>query len=594
MTQDKTADPISVEVIRNYFISLAYQMRRVLENASFNPVIYEMRDYSIGLYDKNFEMIAEGPGIPIFTGCLAMATEAMVEHIGMDKLEDGDSILSSYPFDTGTHPFDVTIVTPVFVDGEIFAYMASKAHWLDVGGQDLYMTDTTDMYQEGLLLRSVKIKKKGQVNEEILDIIGLNSRFTDIVIGDLNAQLAAGEHGKKMTLAVVGKYGKDLVADAIVKIMNHGESITRSIIRKLPDGRWSAEGALDDDGINIGVPVPIKLSVVISGDEITFDTTGSSGMTEGPMNCPLASTVSVLSLLSKVLLTPQYPANGGCFRPVKTISPEGSIFNPTPPAPNCLYGWPPDCLIQLGFKALASAMPDRVVARSGNDLGGFLFSAVAPDGTRYGGGSDEAQGQGAWIDSDGTNALCDLVVAESRNVPGEIIEERYPLFVERYSLRSDSGGPGKFRGGLGVEKHLRATLDLKVIISQDQTKTPAWGLFGGKSSPVAQIAVLRAGTEHELRTGKVTGYHLPKGERLLILTGGGGGWGNPFEREPQRVLDDVINDYVSLESARNDYGVVIKRERENYVIDNEATVELRRSRSGKLGRAERRGKPGVK
>lgn len=575
MMKTKTADVVTIEIIRNYFISLAYEMRRVLERGSFNPIIYEMRDFSLGIYDKNYELIAQDPGVPLFTGALSMAAEAMVNYIGKDTLEDEDTIISSYPYDTGSHPNDVNTVTPVFVDGEIFAYTATKAHWLDVGGKDVYMTDTTDMYQEGLLLRSVKIKKKGTMNEEIVDIIRLNSRFSDSTIGDLNAQIAAAEYGKKRILALVDKYGKEVVADVIVQIMEQGEKITRDIIRGLPDGEWSAEGALDDDGINIGVPVPIKLTVTIKGDEMTLDTTGSSEKTEGPMNCPLATTVSILALLSKVLLTPQYPSNGGYFRPLKIIAPEGSLFNAQPPAPVCLYHKAPMCIFQLGYKALAEAMPDKVVARSGNDLGGLLFSAVTPYGTAYGGGCDECQGQGAWIDSDGTSALCDLVVGDSCNVPGEIIETRYPFFVERYSLRNDSGGPGKFRGGLGVEKHLQAITDVRLIVPQEQHKTPAWGLFGGKSSSMPETTILKAGTEHEWTVGKITGYRMQKGERLLELTGGGGGWGDPFKRDPQRVLDDVINEYVSIEKAREDYGVVIKKEGEEYTIDQVETGKLR-------------------
>jgi N-methylhydantoinase B len=293
------------------------------------------------------------------------------------------------------------------------------------------------------------------------------------------------------------------------------------------------------------------------------------------MNSPFATTVSFLNLLSKVLLTPKYPNNGGCSRPVKIIAPEGSLFNPVPPAPVCLYGWAGMCILQLGFKALEKAMPDRVVARSGNDLGGVLFTAKNPDGTYIGGGFDEGQGQGAWLDSDGTNALCDLVVGDSRNVPGEIIEERYPFLVERYCLRNDSGGPGKFRGGLSMEKHVKALVDASLVVCQDQTKTPAWGLHGGKSSTMSQMTVLRPGTKHELRTGKATGYILPKNERMQILSGGGGGWGNPFERDPQKVLDDVIDEYVSIKSAREDYGVTIKKQGGKFIIDEQETSKLR-------------------
>ncbi|MBN2322727.1 MAG: hydantoinase B/oxoprolinase family protein [Spirochaetes bacterium] len=577
-TAEKTkADPITVEVVRNYFSSTALQMGKVLLRASFNPVIYEMKDFTVGIYDKNYELISQDLGEPLFNGALSMATRDMVNYIGKKNLVEGDTLLSSYAFDTGSHPNDVTMVTPVFIDGEIFVYLTSKAHWMDIGGKSIYMSDSTEMYQEGLLLRSVKIKKAGVINEEIADIIRINSRFIDNTIGDMNAQLAAGEYGRKMVLSLVEKYGKDVVDDALVEVLNHGERLTRDIIRSLPDGQWSAEGALDDDGINIGVPVPVKLTVTIKGDEMIFDTTGSSGMTEGPMNCPLATTVSFITLIAKALLTPNYSNNGGCTRPIKYIVPEGSLFNPKPPASVCLYGWSGICLYAVGMKALTEAIPDRVVARSGNDIGCVMFYTKASDGSMSGGGIDECQGQGAWQGSDGTNALCDLYVGDSCNVPGEIIEERYPFIVERYSLRNNSGGPGEFRGGLGVEKHLKALGDVNLVVCQEQTKTPAWGLFGGKPSTMSMITVLRPETEHEWRTGKATDYKLPKGERMWVLTGGGGGWGDPYKRDMEKVLADVIDEYVSIESAKDDYGVAIKQEGDRYLIDKEETERIRGS-----------------
>jgi N-methylhydantoinase B len=280
-----------------------------------------------------------------------------------------------------------------------------------------------------------------------------------------------------------------------------------------------------------------------------------------------------------MLTTPLYPANEGCFRPLKIIAPEEYLFNPKPPAPVFLYGWVGDVLGELAFKALAEAIPDRVVARSGGDLCGILFSGIHPDdGVFFASGADECCGQGAFIDSDGENALVLFSLGESHNVPVEVVEERYPVLVEKYELRKDSGGPGKFRGGLGVEKYWRAETDLNIVWIVEQTKFPAWGLFDGKEG-MPNIGIFNPGTKKEKRVGKVVGYKLLKGEKWHLLSGGGGGWGNPYERDKDKVLEDVIRGYVGIKSAKQNYGVVIQKKGDEYSIDEKETSKLRKNKS---------------
>ncbi len=565
-------DPVTVEVIRNYFIATANQMRAILVRTSFNPVIYEMKDFAIGMFTDRFELIALDPGSPIFVGALGHVTRAMVTNLREEGLEDGDAILSTFYPDTGAHANDVCVCTPVFVDGEVFAYVTSKAHWMDLGGKDIYTTDSTDIFQEGLIVRSTKVRKAGVDNADLRDVMRLNSRVGDAILGDLGAQLAAAEHGKRMVLALVDKYGKQVVRDAIAEIFDHGERMTREVIRSLPDGSWTAEASLDDDGVVRGVPVPVRLTVTIEGDQLTFDTTGSSRATMGPVNAPYIATYAGLTYLSLVLLTPDYSANEGCYRPLKVVAEEGSVFNALPPSPVCLYGWSVMCAIELGFMALADAVPDRVVARSGGDLNGFLFFSTNPDGSVVAGAMTVGEGMGAWIDSDGTSALVHLAVGSQADIPAEIIEARFPFLVQHHRLRQDSGGPGRFRGGLGVEKRLLATNDMRLVVAQDQHSTAAWGLHGGHPSPFAGDTVLRAGTDHEVRVGKVTGFMLPKGEVMEVLSGGGGGWGDPLERDEDRVLADVVAGYVSPEQALHGYGVAITLADGVPAIDREASA----------------------
>jgi len=572
-----TLDPITVEVIRSYFQSTARQMRSTLVRASFNPVIYEMIDFSIGIYSRDAELIAEGPGIPFFMGTLTFTIRSVMKHLGVDNVHDGDVLLSTYSYWTGSHPQDAVIIRPIFVDGRIFGYTAVKAHWMDLGAKDIYGTDTTDIWQEGLQLHAVKVVKRGKLDEEIVGIIRANSRMPTEVIGDLTAEISACGHGVKRILELVQKYGVDTVEKATASILDHGERIAREAIKAMPDGIWSAESALDNNGLTQD-QVPFKATVRIAGEEITVDTTGSAPQQAGPVNSPFPSTVSAIRLVLKMIIAPNYDANEGFFRPVKVVSPEGSVFNPKPPAPIFLSGWTAQIMAESLFQVMAKIAPDKSVARSGGDLGGVMFSAIDPvDGSFIAGGEDECCGQGAARDQDGENALILFVLGESSNVPVEICEERWPILTEKYELRPDSGGPGKWRGGVGVVKQWKALADLKLIGTIEQTKAPAWGVDGGRSGKTNKMTI-SVGLPHERPMGKASGWVLPAGERLLFEMGGGGGWGDPLDRDPDRVLNDVIGGYVSIESAERDYAVVIRQNDNSYSVDEKATRGLREKR----------------
>lgn len=569
-------DPITVEVIRSFYQSTARQMRNTLVRASFNPIIYEMIDFSLGIYNRDAELIAEGPGIPFFMGTLTFTIRHVVEYLGIENIEEGDVLLSTYPYWIGSHSQDAAVIRPIFVDGKIFGYTAAKAHWMDLGAKDIYGTDTTDIWQEGLQLFGVKVMKRGKLDREIVDIVRANTRMPDGVVGDLTAQISCCNYGAQRIGELVKKYGATTVEEASVRILDHGELVARQAIAAMPDGEWSVESAMDNDGISQD-SVPLKATIRISGDEITVDTTGSAPQQVGPVNSPFPSTVSAVRLVMKMIIGPNYDANEGFFRPLKVISPAGSIFNPKAPAPVFLYGWAAMIMGESLFRIIAKIAPERSVARSGGDLGGVLFSGHHADGTYFAGGADESCGQGASRDQDGENALIMYSLGESSNVPAEIMEERWPVIMEKYELWQDSAGAGRFRGGLGVRKQWKALADLKLIGTIEQTKSPAWGVDGGNEA-LPNDMFISAGLPHERRIGKVSGWVLPAGERLLIQTGGGGGWGSPLDRDPSLVLRDVIGGYVSLESSLRDYGVVITGSEGSYALDASATEATRRKR----------------
>jgi N-methylhydantoinase B len=570
-------DPITVEVIRSYYRSTANQMSTALMRASFSPIIYEVMDFSLGVYNEDAELIAEGKGLPVFMGTLTFSIRAIMDYVGKENVKDGDVILCTYPYWTGAHSQDAVTVRPIFVDGKIFGYTAAKAHWMDLGAKDIYGTDTTDIWQEGLQLKGVKIVKEGVLDKELTEILRANTRLPDAVIGDLTSQIAACELGAKRVLALVNKYGAGTVSAAAARILDHGEQIARQAIAAMPDGEWTSEVALDNDGITDD-PVPIKLKVRIEGDQMTVDLDGTAPQTKGPMNCPYASSMSALRLAMKMVVAPHYDANEGFFRPLTVEIPEGTLLNPTVPAPVFLYGWATMAVGEALFAALAKGVPERSISRTGGDIGAVLWSGINPEtGAYFAGGGDEACGAGASMDQDGENALIHFALGECRNIPVEILEERYPIITEFYGLRPNSGGAGRYRGGLGVQREWRLLGDISLISVIEQTKEAPMGVDGGKPG-MTNVIVLYPDTPEERREGKLSSYKMRTGEHMRVQTAGGAGWGNPLDREIAHVMTDVIAGYISIESAENDYGVKVIERDSNLEADEQASAKLRAQR----------------
>jgi len=574
MSKSNQVDPVTIEVVRNYMQSAARQMRNVLVRASCNPVIYEIIDFSLGLYNARADLLAEGPGLPHFMGTLRFAIRNVVDYVGEASIRDGDVFLSTYPYWTGSHSQDAVVFRPVFIEGRIFGYAASKAHWMDIGATDIYGTDTTDIWQEGLQIYGARVYTAGTPNREVMEIVRANTRLPDSVMGDFNAQIAACEIGARRMMELVAKYGASTVDAAYEAILDHGERITRQAIRDAPNGQWTASGALDDNGIT-SEPVPIRVTVTISGDQLTIDTSGSAPQQIGPTNSPFPATVAFARLALKRLTTPNFDANEGCFRPLTVIAPSGTIFNASPPAPVFQYGQHAAIMGELLMMALAQAMPRQVVARSATSECAILFSGNNPKRDGYFAGADiDGVGQGASSDGDGESALIVYFGGDARNLPIEVLENKFPIRTLKYELHADSGGPGRFRGGLGVVKKWQALVDLRCITVVEQTHSPAAGLFGGKHG-VANVSIMNAGGQSESRQGKQSNALLATNAEWHLYSGGGGGWGDPYERDPQAVLDDVIQGYVSQEAAEKDYGVVIRNNVRRFLVDQAATAELR-------------------
>lgn len=575
ITPTTSIDPITVEVIHNYLLSAAREMNRNLIRTSFNTIIYEVHDFGLGIYDREARMVAEAPGLAVFTRGNDYALKKMIEHLGED-VDPGDLILLNWPYWSSHHTLDVLAASPIFAKDRLMGFTAVKMHWLDLSQKDAgYVLDSTSIFQEGLIMPCSKIYKKGVLNKDVEDLIRFNCRVPDRVIGDMNAQISACRTGERRVQELIEKFGVEQFDLAVEAILDHGERLTRARLANLPRGTWTAEDYVDDDGINKDRLVKIKATVTITDDEVVIDFTGSDAATDGPINIPIGCTMGVAALAFKAITTPDTPANEGNFRPLRVEAPPGSVMHAVPPAPTFTL-WTALLAAEVVTKAFAQGMPDQIPACSGGDIFAMMAVGIHPEtGQMFLEGSNEAVGFGAHSGGDGENGLMHLSEPGCRNNPVEVIEMKAPMLVHNYGLRRDSGGPGRYRGGLGATRTYEFLADASALMLVKKTKTDPWGMAGGQDGS-AGFTLLRPGTDREERTGAVYEAMKP-GDVLVNNAGGGGGWGDPFERDPEAVLADVLDDYVSIEAARESYGVVI--DPSTMTVDVAATAARRASRA---------------
>ncbi|UCC88110.1 MAG: hydantoinase B/oxoprolinase family protein [Anaerolineales bacterium] len=570
-------DPITMEIVRHALIAAADEMKINLMRTAYNTIIYEVLDFSVGLFDRNGDIISQAAGLPIFLGNLGEAVKVVSQDVGLENFVAGDIYLINDTYTSGTHLNDVTVISPVFVDNgqELIGFAASRAHWLDMGGRDPggWFTDTTEIYQEGLRMRSVRLYEAGKPNRSIFQIIRDNVRYADSLMGDLRAQIAAGRTGEQRFQAIVDHYGLKTVAACITQIHDEGEQISRNAVARMKDGVYSAEAFMDDDGVSVDRP-KVKVTVTVSGEEMTIDLTGSEPQCAGPINCGLAATISGVRVAFKCVTSPFTPVTEGDFRPLKIVVPDDSMFNAQLPAPSGVYGIILMTLCDVIFKALAEAIPDQIPAAHYCDVCAvFIFGTDPRTGRPYLHVEPEGGGWGALANRDGENVLIAIADGDTRNVPVEVLEARFPLRVERYEVRQDSGGPGKFRGGLGhYRDYLTLDHDAFLTTVQERTKCPPWGLAGGKAAAVNAL-IVNPDTPEAESINKVNAKPVKSGSRISVRTGGGGGYGNPFERDSELVRLDVVRGYVSLEAAREAYGVALRPD--TLQLDAEETQRLR-------------------
>jgi N-methylhydantoinase B len=581
-TGSPATDPATTEVIRHYLVSAATEMERTLVRTAYSTIIYEINDFGLSIFDRDLNLLADSTGLPLFLGANEFAIRQTFAHGEFEELEPGDVLYMNIPYWSGAHTNDGVLMAPVFVDGEIVAHTVVRAHWTDMGGKDPgYILDSTSVHQEGIMVPGEKIVRRGEPNQEMLRILCANSRAPITIVGDFNAEVAALRVGVKRVQELHGKYGTDMVEASVGRILQVGEEQARAAVRALPDGQWEAEDWMDNDGVTDDL-VRLHVQVTIDGEEMTVDYSGSSEQVAGPINLALGMAESAARICFKTVTTPHEPSNGGQFRPLSVVAAEGSLFNARYPAPMFTI-WAGVLAMETIYQALAKAVPHLVPASSGGDLGDPGFYGKEPyTGRQVWHQTNAGVGWGARHDQDGINTTQHISMCTVKNIPVEVIESRLPVMVDRAGLREDSGGPGCFRGGLGSVRDYRFLGRFGALTIVKKTRTPGWGLDGGKAGPM-NVSILIPNTEapdwkehwerdiivyadnghlydnedpDRVYCGMFRG-EFDEGDVISYLADGGGGYGDPFLRDPEVVLEDVIDGYVSREAAARDYGVVV-------------------------------------
>src|SRR2546425_590921 len=558
MSAVKSIDPVTTEIIRNFFISCAEDMNATMIRSAYTPIIYEGKDCSVALLDENGNVLGQSSGLPLFLGNLEICVKLTMEIFGRGVFEPGDVFYMNDPYMQGTHLNDATIFAPIFLDDRLVGFSATRAHWLDVGAKDPGgPMDSVNIYQEGFRFGPRKICARYQMREEIVDILRRNGRFGYSLVGDMNAQIAACRTGEERFCAIIERFGLDTIWAARDEIFRQSAQLDREAIEAIPDGTYAAEGSLDNDGVG-EEPVVVKVRVDVASDKVTIDLAGSSAATTGPVNCGIAQTISAARVAYKLLINPDRPVDGGTFPTLTVTAPLGSMFYAQEPVACQWYFTPLGLLIDLIVKALSPALPDQAARAHYGDSMVIYLAGVDPRKGNIPFLSVEANpgGWGAFQNGDGQDGLINNVNGGFKDMPVEVFESKYPVQIARYGFRPDSGGPGQFRGGCGLYREYRLEADCSLYLWFERSKTPAWGLFGGHDAVGPIVIVEGKSSGKMLSLLKANNIPLKAGDIVTINTGGGGGFGDPLKRDVELVQRDVLDGYVTREGGEREDGGV--------------------------------------
>jgi N-methylhydantoinase B len=573
--QNRKADPVVTEIVRNGVIAVTEEMKTNLMRTAYNMIIYEALDFTTGLFTAKGETVSIGMGLPMFIRGMAETIKAELKHFGVEKMEPGDILVTNDAYITGSHLFHVTLTLPIFHQNKLVGFSCCMAHWIDIGG--ILGGMTTDIYSEGLQIPMLKLYKAGTINQDVVDFIRMNVRIPNRAMGDLRAQVTAVKTGERRFLQLLDRYGQEPVLDAIAAIMDRSEVSARARTRTIPDGTYEAESYMDDDGIDIGKRIPIKVKVIVADDEMTVDLSEVAHQVRGFYNSGITTGYACTQVAYKCIASPtDYPINDGSFRSLKAIVPPGRVVSAVRPAPMRWWMTFPMTIVDTVFKALAPAIPDRVIAGHHADLLAAGFYGINPRNREFfiGNFGPLGGGWGAKLGEDGVSGTVCINDGDTHNSPNEQVETKFPVVVERYSLIPDSCGAGKRRGGLGLERIVRARSDITFNSQIERAHCKPWGLNGGGEATGNDVALRMNGKwKEDFPNAKVLIANLKAGDAFRIRSGGGGGYGPATERPAESVAEDVKQGYISLAAAAELYGVVV--DPETFAVDAAATEKRR-------------------
>jgi N-methylhydantoinase B/oxoprolinase/acetone carboxylase alpha subunit len=554
MQANISLDPITVEVVRNKLDGISNEMELTLLKSSFSPIVKEGLDASASLFTPDGTTISQACSIPIHLATLIPAVAAIIREYPVDRMQEGDTFILNDPYCGGTHLPDIAIVMPVIHQGRVIALSAAMTHHQDVGGMSpgSVPTNATEIFQEGIRIPPLRLRSAGRFDEQLVRMLRQNVRVPDMFMGDLNAQIAACTVGVRRLQELAKGHGHNQLAAIFADLIRRSEAMTRDALLKLPQGTFRYEDWLDNDGVELDKPVKIAVAATVKDGTIELDFEGSSPQTRGPFNCVRSGVQAASFFAVRALTDPSIPTNGGCFRPVSLKLPERSIVNAAEPAPVNARTATIKRIAGTVIGALAQAMPERAPAASAGELLVLAFGGRKADGKPFVVGELIAGGSGASREKDGVDVI-ETDASNCMNLPAEAMEMEAPIRIHRVALRADSGGAGMRRGGLGVVREYEILADDIAFSHRGERHVyPAPGLAGGGPGAKAVSVIKRAdGTTETILSKRETRLH--KGDRLVLETAGGGGYGEPKRREAERLSEDVANGKLTSAGANSVY-----------------------------------------